>query len=217
MNHPELSEDLKMRILRTIEAHPAPTRATESLRAVYLNVIAILVSLCVYYSWGGVRIFGRAPALVLGTSMGSVLLATVGLAMLVDRNRTMLGRPRAWLLGAALLLPVALLAWKVEYSSLFPHALERWSTRIGYRCLTFSLGLGSLPLFSALYTRRGTDPVHPSAAGLAIGVAVGLSVAVFVDLWCPVAYLPHLLLGHILPIGLLAMIGFIVGKKWLSP
>jgi len=135
-------------------------------------------------------------ALVVGTAVGSVIIATVGLTFLVGRNRTMLGRPRLWLIVTAALLPLALFAWKVCYSSQFPQALNRWSDRTGYRCLALALGVGMLPLLTLLYSRRGTDPSHPNTAGMALGVSVGLGVAVLIDLWCPVAHIPHLLMGH---------------------
>jgi len=80
-----------------------------------------------------------------------------------------------------------------------------------------SMSLGALPLVALLFTRRGTDPVHPGHAGMGIGVALGLVVASFVDAWCPVAYVPHLLLGHILPLALLGAAGLWLGRKILAP
>jgi hypothetical protein len=51
--------------------------------------------------------------------------------------------------------------------------------------------------------------------GAAIGAAMGACAAVLVDLFCPVAYLPHLLLGHVLPTLLLVALGASVGGRWL--
>lgn len=215
MNHPLPSEELKLRILRSVESMPAPTRATESLRAAYLVVGATAVALGIFGLQGGIRVTGRSPTLMLGTAFGSLLVACLGVVVLAGRNRTMLGRPRPWLIAAALLLPFVLLGWKVYFSSYFPHALDPWNSRAGYRCLALGVSLGVLPLLASLYARRGTDPSHPKTAGMAMGVAIGLSVAVLVDLWCPVAYVPHLLLGHLLPIVILAAIGLSVGRAWL--
>jgi hypothetical protein len=215
MNQPAPSLDLKMRILRSVDAIPVPTRATETLRAVWINGAALLAALGVYCYFGGIRITGRPTNLVVGTAVGSTIIATAGLNFLARRNRTMLGRPRLWLFVVAALLPLALLAWKVGYSAQFPQALDRWSAKAGYRCLGLSLGVGLLPLLTLLYSRRGTDPSHPNTAGMALGVSIGLAVAVLIDLWCPVACLPHLLLGHLLPIGIFALLGFAVGRKLL--
>jgi hypothetical protein len=35
--------------------------------------------------------------------------------------------------------------------------------------------------------------------------------------WCPVAYAPHLLVGHFVPICLLALGGAWMGSRWLAP
>jgi hypothetical protein len=37
-----------------------------------------------------------------------------------------------------------------------------------------------------------------------------------VDLWCPVGYVPHLLLGHVLPIAILSLAGALIGGRVLG-
>lgn len=49
-----------------------------------------------------------------------------------------------------------------------------------------------------------------------MGVAVGLGAALPVDLWCPVAHPQHVLLGHVIPVALLALVGAVLGARWLS-
>ena len=216
MMRPAPSESLKQRVLLAVQCNPVPSRATEQARSVCLIAGACLGTAAIFTAAGGIRETGRSPALWLGTVLGSLLIAVVGQVLLLERKRTMLGWPRAWLVVAAVVLPLALLTWKVLYSSQFPHALDPWVTRAGYRCLGLSLALGVLPLGALLYSRRGTDPTHPGTAGMALGVSVGLAVAVLGDLWCPVAYVPHLLLGHLLPIVLFATLGVLLGSKWLQ-
>jgi hypothetical protein len=78
-------------------------------------------------------------------------------------------------------------------------------------------GLLSLaPMIGALWLRRGSDPVHPRAAGAALGAAIGAGTWVLVDLWCPVAYVPHLLLGHVLPLLLIILCGAALGGPLLG-
>jgi hypothetical protein len=45
---------------------------------------------------------------------------------------------------------------------------------------------------------------------------VGACATLLVDLWCPVAYVPHLLLGHTLPVALLSLIGAWLGHRFLT-
>ncbi len=128
----------------------------------------------------------------------------------------MLGRPRAWLLATIVASPIALVGWKILWSAQFDQGLDPWPERLGFRCLSLSLALGALPLLAVLIGRRGSEPRHPRIAGGGTGASVGLAVAVFVDMWCPVAYVPHFLLGHVVPIAVLGLIGFSLGTTLLA-
>jgi hypothetical protein len=57
--------------------------------------------------------------------------------------------------------------------------------------------------------------MSPTATGAAFGAGAGLGSALLIDLWCPVSYLPHLLVGHVLPIALLAAAGAAIGRRIL--
>jgi len=48
------------------------------------------------------------------------------------------------------------------------------------------------------------------------GAGAGLGSALLIDLWCPVSYVPHLLIGHVLPIAVLASVGAAVGGRVLG-
>jgi len=129
----------------------------------------------------------------------------------------MLGRSSLALCAMAFVTPLALLFWKVVWSAQFRGGLDAWPGRIGLKCLWLTLLMGMLPLAALLFARRGTDPTHPRIAGLSAGASIGLCVSIFVDMWCPVAYVPHFLLGHILPIVLLSVLGVVIGKILLAP
>jgi hypothetical protein len=119
------------------------------------------------------------------------------------------------LLAAALLSTVGFVAWK--YGVSWHYGLtERWPTRPGLRCLALSVSMGALPLCAALLSWRRARPLTPVATGAAFGAGAGLGSTVLVDLWCPVAYLPHLLLGHVLPILVLATLGGVLGSRLLA-
>ncbi|HEX9294871.1 MAG TPA: NrsF family protein [Polyangiaceae bacterium] len=217
MKEVELPSDLKARLLKQIEQKPAPTRRTEMFRASLLVAGSIAIGLVIFLVRGGIRMTGRPTSLIVGTSLGTALIAGVGTWMALGRRRSMLGRSSLALCVTALVTPLALLFWKVVWSSQYPGGLDPWPGRIGFRCLNLSLLMGVLPLVALLFARRGTDPTHPRLAGLSAGASVGLCVALFVDMWCPVGYVPHFLIGHILPIALLALAGLWFGKVLLPP
>jgi hypothetical protein len=217
MNHTMPSEDLKMRLLGAIEATPAPTREEESKRAAWIVGGALLLSMVAFIGLGGVRMTDRATPLVIGTVGGTATIAALALWAALGRGRTMLGRSSSLLTAVVIASPIALLAWKVLWSAQYDHGIDRWPSRLGLKCLAISLALGALPLGALLFSRRGTDAVHPGRAGLGIGVGIGLAAATLVDAWCPVAYLPHLLLGHLLPLSLLGALGLFLGRKMLAP
>jgi hypothetical protein len=166
---------------------------------------------------GGVRLGPRPPLLVVATALGGAGLTLAALFLALGRSRSMLGRPLGILLLASVCLPAALLTWKSYLSALFPEMDAPWPGRPGLRCLGLGVALSLVPLFSALVARRGSQVVHPGAGGAAIGVAAGMAAFVFVDLWCPVGFLPHLLLGHLLPIVIAVLLGALVGPRLLAP
>ena len=219
------SQDLRSRVLGAARAEPAPTRPQTQRRAALLLLAAFATSLATFWLVGGVRIGGnnagtlteRPTTLVLATALGTALLAFLVAWIAFARGRSALGRPRVWLAGVALASPALLLLWKVSVSAQVPHMMDRWSERVGLRCLPLSLAIGVFPLVAFVLARRGSDPVHPVALGAALGAASGTLAASLVDLWCPVAYLPHLLLGHVLPLVLLTLAGALWGARSLRP
>ncbi len=119
------------------------------------------------------------------------------------------------LLATALTASALFVAWRYGLSALYGDAqIVRWSAR-PVLLLALSVATGALPLLGALLSWRRTVPVSPLATGAAFGAGAGLGSAMLVDLWCPVSYLPHLLLGHLLPIGVLALLGGVLGSRLL--
>ena len=114
------------------------------------------------------------------------------------------------------MIPVSLLVWKVGCSIMFGDAMVPWPERPGERCLALTLLVAIGPLLSFLAIRR-CAPVQPALNGAVIGFAAGACTWVAVDAWCPVAYVPHLLLGHVLPLFVLASAGALLGQAFLPP
>lgn len=206
---------LRGSILAAAAAKPAATRRSMFRESLALVTSSWLVAFAVFWFAGGPRVTGRPFALMLGTAVGTASVAAITVWIALVRGRSTLGRSLHIVVPTALGSVPALLAWKVWWSLRFPGALDEWPTRPGLRCLGLSLSIAMLPLLAFVVARRRSDPQRPGLAGFAAGVAIGCVTTLFTDLWCPVAFIPHLLLGHALPIALLGALGAILGQRYM--
>ena len=210
-----LSPDFKSRVLASVRDVPAPTRKETLQRQAWLVAAGLTGALVLFWRQGGLRVTSRPPSLIALTSVGTAIFVGVGMWLLFTRGPTGLRRPRTVLLGAAILSAAGFVTWRYGVSALYGKA-GPWPGRVGLRCLVLSVGTGGLMLFAALMSWRRSDPITPRATGAAFGAGAGLGSALLVDLWCPVGYVPHLLLGHVLPIAILAVAGGLIGDRLLG-
>ena len=226
-----MTADLKARVAAAVAAEPSPTGAAVKRRNVLLSMLAAASGM------GGFAIFAlltsdsrfvrlggdvashqhleRPVWLVVTTVVGALGVAAIALWLALWRGRSMLGRSRAWLLCGSALIPTALFTWKVGSSLAFGDPMLGWPERPGLRCLSLLLLVAVGPLLAFLAVRRSA-PVQPALNGAAMGVAAGACAWIAVDLWCPVAFVPHLLLGHVFPLFILAATGALLGRALLS-
>ena len=196
------SLERRNRVLASIGEIPAPTRRELARRQAWLVISGLLGALTLFWVEGGLRATGRPPSLVAWTSLGTSCFVGVGMWFLFTRTRS--GHRRGWsVLGLATIAPiVAFVLWRYGLGHLYELA-SPWPTRPGYRCFAMSVATGGILLFALLLAWRRLDPMSPMATGAAFGAGAGLGSALLIDLWCPVSYLPHLLVGHVLPIAIL--------------
>lgn len=83
----------------------------------------------------------------------------------------------------------------------------------GLHALLFGaiVGGGTLALW------RGTDPFSPGLSGALAGLAAGLVGAIVVGVACPSGETWHLWLGHGAAVLVLAVSGWLAGRRWLTP
>jgi hypothetical protein len=211
-----LPPDFKSRVLASVREVPAPTRKETLQRQTWLIAAGVAGALALFFIKHGLgRVTSRPPSLVALTSVGTAIFVGVGMWLLFTRGPSGLRRPRTVLIGATVLSAAGFVAWRYGVSARYGLAYA-WPARVGWRCLALSVGTGGLMLFAALMSWHRGDPVTPRATGAAFGAGAGLGSALLVDLWCPVAYVPHLLLGHVLPIGILALAGGLIGGRVLG-
>ncbi len=207
------SSSLRDKVLADAAAHRARTRSEGRRRAVVIYAIAALAGLPLFFAWGGINHSAERPiALTLGIAAGALLLAVACAGVAWWRGKSAVGRPTSALLAIAVAAPVVTYVWLViwhgRYAEPEPH--------IGFRCLAMTLASGAPILAAALYVRKHTVAVHPVASGAALGAAAGAFGELTVDLWCPITTSVHVLVGHALPIVLLALVGAGVGRSMLS-
>jgi hypothetical protein len=209
--------DLRSRILEAVRAEPAPTRRAMLLRNALLLAAGGAVALAIFFFYyDGVRVYERPTLLVVATSSGWFLAAAVAVRIAFARGHSMFGRPTAWLVALVVGAPFLLLAWKVAVTAPFGATMmAKWELRTGYRCLGMTLGIGLVLLAAFTAARRRSDPLRPGITGAALGMAAGIAAGGLVDLWCPVAHVDHLLLGHILPLVVLAAVGALAGRRFV--
>jgi len=132
----------------------------------------------------------------------------------VDRGQSMLGRSKAWRVAVAALTPAAMLAAWLPVAFAWPQTLiDTSGLRAHLICVVTTLALAAGPLVAFAWLRRGSDPASPRLTGAALGAAAGA--------WGDAAHVPicgftapaHILIGHILPVVLLALVGVIIGDR----
>jgi len=225
-----VSAALRAQVLAAAAAEASPTRTAVKRRNAFVGMVGAasgvgaFVIFAALMSEGEVLRLGgevaqrhleRSPWLVVATAGGALGIAAAALWLALGRGGSMLGRSRRWLLYGSMLIPICLLAWKVGCSVGFGDAMVRWPDRPGLRCLALSIVVAVGPLLSFVTMRR-TAFLHPALNGAMLGVAAGACAWVAVDLWCPVAYVPHVVLGHVLPLVVLAGVGALLGQALLS-
>lgn len=226
-----MSVGLRARVLAAAAAEVSPTRATVKRGNMLISMVAVASGIGAFVIFAGLMSEGellrlggevallqrseRSIWLVVATAGGALGVAATALWLALGRGRSMLGRSRRWLLYGGVLVPISLCAWKVSCSMAFGDAMVAWPERPGLRCLALSLLVAVGPLLSFLAMRRSA-PVQPALNGAAMGLAAGACAWLAVDLWCPVAHVPHLLLGHVLPLFVLAGAGALLGQTLLS-
>jgi hypothetical protein len=195
---------------------PPPTRQDIRSRSRWLWLLIVAPPLLTFLAFGAVRAAPRPTSLVLATGAGSFSLAALLAAAALHRGRSMLPPAKAWLVTAIVATPVALLLWKIGTTLPYANMMLEWQTRPGTRCFRLSCLLSLAPLGAVLWLRRRSQSRDERLVGGALGAVVGAFTWGLVDLWCPVGYVPHLLVGHVLPLVLAILVGLGLGKRVLS-
>jgi hypothetical protein len=179
-----------------------------------ITAIGALATALLFVGSGGMS-RGTRPLEMVAFVAGSGLLAAAVLTRLSSGQRgSMLGRPRSVLLTAVVVTAPLLAVIALLAAMLWPEpAAEEVGSKVHLTCGLMTVVQGALPLVALLLPRRGSDPVHPTISGAALGMTAGAWTVVMAYLRCPHASAIHCILAHVVPTLVLAALGVLVG--WL--
>lgn len=78
------------------------------------------------------------------------------------------------------------------------------------------MGFAVGPFVAFAVLRRGSDPRRPWLTGAAIGTAAGAWGAAILPLICGFTAPRHMLIGHLLPVVLMAAVGVVLGERLVA-
>ena len=217
---PPLPPGLLTAVRAQVERSPSPTRAAMRRRQATVAVACIGLATVVFLAYGGLRDGGapRPAALMVATLLGSALITGLTVIWSFGQRAARWGIRRSRLLPFAALIgvPLALFAWKIGCSALFEGGLAEWPDRVGIPCVQIGMLTGAGPLAAGLWLRWRSEPHSPGLLGAHFGLAAGACAWWVTDLWCPVGHVPHLMVGHVLPLLLLMGAGAALGARLLG-
>lgn len=208
--------DLRARILAEAKSMPAPTRAEHQKRIAIVVGLGTLATTGLFFAMGGV-VRGARPLELMAFSAGFASVAAVILTRLSgQRSKSMLPPPRSVLVTACVAAAPALAVAVLAATMMWPeHADEDLPTKTHLACGLMTVIQGALPLVVLIVPRRGSDPVHPTITGAALGMTAGAWTAAMAYLRCPHASTSHCVLAHVVPTLVLTALGALLGRMFL--
>lgn len=210
-------DSLKLRVLEAVRERPMPRR-TDRVPSIILLAALAAVAMAAVLQWfpqlfgdvGGVAHAAGRPAAtgawILG---GTVALALLSTWLVLPFRRSMLSPARGLLLAVSIGVPLLVGAWLVLWHPTYQDPF----TRDGWACFALTILTAPWPFAALVYASRRLEPRHPGTAGAALGAVAGAWAAVMVELWCPLAMHDHVLVGHVLPLFVLALAGSAIGVR----
>ena len=212
-----LPAELKERVVAAVRRTPSPVRSEARREARRVLLATLAVSAVLFLAADGVHhALGRPPWLLFASVAlwGSVALVSLRAAW---RGGVSFGAGSLTSLAIVTVgAPAVLLAVYLAFARIDPALAARHSERLGLDCFALTLAVAACPLVGLSLARRSSDPSHPVASGAALGVACASFAGAVVALWCPIAAPRHILVGHILPIGVLASLGATLGARVIA-
>lgn len=213
---PPLPPELRARVIEAARREAIPTRTVGTrrrTRALAMGFGSLLAMLAIL----GPRPMGRPDGYIVAVVLAWLPIAAAATWAGVAQGRSMLGRPAPWLVAVVVLTPVVMMAAWACVALAWPATLHDASgPKQHFICDVMTLALSAGPLVAFGVLRRGSNPVTPRLTGAALGTAAAAWGAIVLHLVCGFTAPLHILLGHMLPIVLLALIGTVLTARTVA-
>ncbi len=212
-----LPAELKDRVLASVRGTPSPVRSQARREARRVLLATLAVSAVLFFAVDGVHHALGRPAWALAASVA--LWGVVAFVSLRAAWRGGVSFGAGSLTSLAIVTvgaPVVLLAVSLAFVRIDPRLAHLHADRIGLNCFAMTIAAAACPLAGLSRARRSSDPLHPMASGAALGVGCAALGGMMVALWCPVSAPRHILIGHILPLGVLGSLGAMLGARVIA-
>lgn len=202
-----------------------PVRTRVPARALVIAATLPLAWAAMVLAVGASPLRHDLPGLPVGWLLGVAALWALGffgslaVAVLPPRGQVMPRTERAGWWAAATVsgaVLIALLLRHVGPASVWspsPETTVVWSSH----CFATSVIIAACPLALGLFALRRAVAVGERAVGAALGAAGGALGGLALHLHCSVVDLPHLALGHALPVAVTALAGALTARRLLVP
>ncbi len=213
---PELLERVRSAVAQ------APTGPGASYRARLAMGTCVAAATVTVVAMVSRRDFQALPLERLLVMSGEVLLlAILAVVVATARGKQGLGLSVA-LLGMIALAVTPLYALATLVSPLQPVIAQPMpsfevSVRTGLMCTAFGMGSGAIVLAAFSFALRRAVPAAPVLRGASLGAAAGAAAGLALHLFCPHFDRAHILIGHVLPIGIFVAVGALVTPRLLRP
>lgn len=198
----------KAQALAAAEALAAPTRAEVRRHRASALAIAVAGMSSVLLLWGGPAHLEGRPGVVSGWIVVGLAAVAILTTLVALPGPALRARPAAALLAVVAGVPVVVAAWLMAWHGAYPDPFVRF----GLRCFAMTAAAAPWPFAALLAFAPRLVPGSPRLTGAALGAAAGAWAALLVELWCPLADHGHVLIGHALPLVVLALAGAAVGR-----
>jgi hypothetical protein len=191
---------------------PMPSRSAGDVRRLIVLALGFACAEAVSVYLGGPLMGNRPAGYVVSLAVAWAAVALAATWGAVARGRSMLGRPVAYAAAIAVFVPAGLFAASLLASLVWPETVDgRGGPRAHAICALFTVLFALGPLVAFVSIRRRADPIAPRVTGAALGAAAGAWGALGIELHCNKPTPWHVLLGHVVPVGLLVVAGIFIG------